>query len=849
MSAARQAHELIHRYLIEEAQASDVAELDQLLLHDAEVADAFVEAAWFDALLQAAHTRRSQLSGIELLAAKEHSVIDPDAQPHLRSETLRGPVPVPVPPMAAVSSPLGYPVIALADHSVFGAAGDSFSGWPVAYLVATVVFGVGLIVGALVHVSQPVQHVQSTPTFTTPSARDSSVVGLITATVDCQWENQPGWVKRNAAAPRTGHFDENGFGTDGRGSLVHLGDKFTLSSGLMEITYDTGAKVILQGSVAYEVESRDGGYLSVGKLTAKLEQKSEVRGQRSESANQRSEITNQKFAVRTPTAIVTDLGTEFGVEVDKHGRTSSHVFRGSVRVQKLAVDGAVQGTAQILNENESMHISNDNTDAMVVRDGAPASFVRAIPRQRQTTKTLDLVDVVAGGDGFSGKRGRGIDPSNGQVRTADAPPPQTPIVGDGKYHRVKKLPFVDGVFVPHNNGSPMQLDSAGHTFADFPATDNKTSGYIWTADGNRAGALTPQADSLKQLDSLAFTWKYEMNVAPNTDNQNGVAGGDFRFHDVDSSPTAPVRFNGAVNGDGTITMPVGNVQFKSDKGNATHVWNSITFTGGYTIETRLKAAQTGPDASIGLLGGTASGAVSSLLVADDGLHWGIRSVATPFIPLDDNTNADAFHVFRIVQFPNANTFAVWRDGILLGDSLPSASELNVPSLVVGSVTASDAGANQIDYLRITSGAFAPIVKRATTVHASNALDDISRAMQGHAVLEMHANKGVTFDLQAIRQANPGCKLIRFSAMAGNAEHLPQTGGRALADVWVFVDGQVRFRRREINRYNGVMPVIVPIRDNDRFLTLAGTDGGNGYGEDQIIFGDPRLEMLSPQPQK
>ena len=46
-------------------------------------------------------------------------------------------------------------------------------------------------------------------------------------------------------------------------SLVSLGDKFALSSGLMEITYDTGARVILQGPVTYEVESASGGYLAV----------------------------------------------------------------------------------------------------------------------------------------------------------------------------------------------------------------------------------------------------------------------------------------------------------------------------------------------------------------------------------------------------------------------------------------------------------------------------------------------------------------------------------------------------------------------------------------------------------
>ena len=55
-------------------------------------------------------------------------------------------------------------------------------------------------------------------------------------------------------------------------SLVALGDTFALASGLMEITYDTGAKVILQGPVTYEVEA-NGGYLAVGKLTGKLEKK------------------------------------------------------------------------------------------------------------------------------------------------------------------------------------------------------------------------------------------------------------------------------------------------------------------------------------------------------------------------------------------------------------------------------------------------------------------------------------------------------------------------------------------------------------------------------------------------
>ena len=41
--------------------------------------------------------------------------------------------------------------------ALYGTVGWFSSGWPVAYLIATAIFGVGLVVGALVHVSDPVR--------------------------------------------------------------------------------------------------------------------------------------------------------------------------------------------------------------------------------------------------------------------------------------------------------------------------------------------------------------------------------------------------------------------------------------------------------------------------------------------------------------------------------------------------------------------------------------------------------------------------------------------------------------------------------------------------------------------
>ena len=81
---------------------------------------------------------------------------------------------------------------------------------------------------------------------------------------------------------------------------------------------------------------------------------------------------------------------------------------------------------------------------------------------------------------------------------------------------------------------------------------------------------------------------------------------------------------------------------------------------------------------------------------------------------------------------------------------------------------------------------------------------------GHGLLFLHANKGMTFDLDAIRRANPGCKLLRFRAIAGNTENESELGYLRTADVWVLVDGEVRFRRREINGYNGGFAVAFAI---------------------------------------
>ena len=102
-----------------------------------------------------------------------------------------------------------------------------------------------------------------------------------------------------------------------------------------------------------------------------------------QSSNPQSLIPNPSlFSVRTPTATVTDLGTEFGVEVEQSGVTESHVFAGKVKVLALATRNGLKGREVTLGENESVRVERSADGAaspLVIRRGVakPEGFVRA----------------------------------------------------------------------------------------------------------------------------------------------------------------------------------------------------------------------------------------------------------------------------------------------------------------------------------------------------------------------------------------------------------------------------------------------------------------------------------------
>ncbi len=269
----------------------------------------------------------------------------PEEEPHqleIRNQQSEIPGPEPFIPPIVIDTSSPVPPSLFSIHSPLG-------GWLISYGVATVLTGMAILGAWAYKVSHDYSPLAANnsrgltaPGPDSPGAVGSrliepELVGRITGTAGCQWTDAK-------SAP---------IGRD-----VALGQAYALSSGLMEINYESGAKVILEGPCVYEVDSPAGGFLSLGKLTARVE------SAKPEAANPKSQIPNPKFVVKTPTAIVTDLGTEFGVEVDKSGASRAQVFCGRVEVR---IAGGDEGAKVIsLGRDESARVERGRNQTVTV---------------------------------------------------------------------------------------------------------------------------------------------------------------------------------------------------------------------------------------------------------------------------------------------------------------------------------------------------------------------------------------------------------------------------------------------------------------------------------------------------
>jgi hypothetical protein len=130
------------------------------------------------------------------------------------------------------------------------------------------------------------------------------------------------------------------------------GTVLQIESGLAEIRFRCGARVVLQGPARLELLSGKSAQLVRGKLTARAA---------------------FGFEILSPQGKVIDLGTEFGVAVSDKGATDVYVFDGEVEAFSSHAGGG-NGNAVNVRKHESARIA----DGRVVKGVGAGQFVRAI---------------------------------------------------------------------------------------------------------------------------------------------------------------------------------------------------------------------------------------------------------------------------------------------------------------------------------------------------------------------------------------------------------------------------------------------------------------------------------------
>jgi len=126
-------------------------------------------------------------------------------------------------------------------------------------------------------------------------------------------------------------------------------------------------------------------------------------------------------------------------------------------------------------------------------------------------------------------------------------------------------------------------------------------------------------------------------------------------------------------------------------------------------------------------------------------------------------------------------------------------------------------------------------------------------------ISIHSNQGITFDLSEIRKTMPDMTIKKFCSLIGISETVKnyvdevktldmQTLSRttfSTVDFWVFLDGRKVYELEMANTDEPVQ-VEIPVRDQDRFLTLAVTETDDGWAYDWALLGRPELIIEPPK---
>ncbi|WP_158966340.1 LamG-like jellyroll fold domain-containing protein [Paraglaciecola sp. L3A3] len=137
------------------------------------------------------------------------------------------------------------------------------------------------------------------------------------------------------------------------GEFINKG-RFSLSKGYAELELKNGVILVLEAPLELNINTVDQVELLEGRLVAKVPQQA------------------IGFEVLTPSSEIVDLGTEFGVAVDKSGDSQVHVLEGEIKVRankSLSYEHLIENQGRIFSGDQQVRIIKSQ----------PHLFMRVLP--------------------------------------------------------------------------------------------------------------------------------------------------------------------------------------------------------------------------------------------------------------------------------------------------------------------------------------------------------------------------------------------------------------------------------------------------------------------------------------
>jgi len=261
------------------------------------------------------------------------------------------------------------------------------------------------------------------------------------------------WTRGPTIGALTDAYEAQWRGSDPLPGAPLYAGLYNLREGAVMMKLNQGTRLLLEAPCRIELMNVGEMSLRSGRLTVMV-----------------SPLTTG-FLVHTHTALITDLGTEFGVIVRPDGRTEAHVLKGRIRVA-LDPNRSGRQMSRVVNEGLAALVDADGRTMQGGLAARPDCFLLELPlpsRPAGPGGRINLADIVGGGNGRgTGTSGEGIDLKDGNVFRY----PATRILQaqQNRYHPSPQFRGIDGTFVPNGGMGPVVISSTGLVFSACPRT-------------------------------------------------------------------------------------------------------------------------------------------------------------------------------------------------------------------------------------------------------------------------------------------------------------------------------------------------------------------------------------------